>query len=98
MAKQEKVKFFNFCALQGRKRALLVNHAQGSADQLTIDTTMTKFIKITISKTGKTLYYRGDGFWFGRCSEAFAKQKMAEGIEVWKTNISPALAAGVIAG
>jgi len=60
--------------------------------------TMTKFIKITISKTGKALYYRGDGFWFGRCSEAFAKQKMAEGIPLWNTNIAPALGAGIIAG
>jgi hypothetical protein len=59
---------------------------------------MTKFIKITISKTGKALYYRGDGFWFGRCSEAFAKQKMAEGIPLWNTNIAPALGAGIIAG
>jgi hypothetical protein len=66
--------------------------------KITIDTTMTKFIKITISKTGKALYYRGDGFWFGRCSEAFARQKIAEGVEVWRTNINPALAAGVIAG
>jgi len=59
---------------------------------------MTKYIKIVISKTGKTLYYRGNGFWFGRCSEAFAKQKLAQGIQLWETNIKPALTAGVIAG
>ncbi len=59
---------------------------------------MTKYIKIVISKTGKALYYRGDGFWFGRCSEAFAKQKLAEGISLWETNIKPALLSGVIAG
>jgi hypothetical protein len=40
VAREEKVKFLNFCALQGRKRELLLYHAQGSADQLTIDTTM----------------------------------------------------------
>jgi hypothetical protein len=41
MAGKEKVKFLNFCALHGRKRALLLYHAQGSAhNQLTIDTTM----------------------------------------------------------
>jgi hypothetical protein len=59
---------------------------------------MTRFIKIVISKKGKALYYRGDGFWFGRCTEAYAKQKMAEGINVWSTNIQPAMISGVIAG
>jgi hypothetical protein len=60
--------------------------------------TMTKYIKIVISKSGKALYYRGDGFWFGRCSESFAKQKMAEGVSVWSANMNPALISGVIAG
>jgi hypothetical protein len=59
---------------------------------------MTKFIKIVISKKGKALYYRGDGFWFGRCTEAYAKQKIAEGINVCSTNVAPAMIAGIIAG
>lgn len=59
---------------------------------------MTKYIKIVISKSGKALYYRGDGLWFGRCSEAYAKQKLAEGVNVWETNTKPALLAGIIAG
>jgi hypothetical protein len=59
MAGEEKVKFLNFCALQGRKRELLLYHAQESAhNQLTIDTTMKTLtwnnangqeIKITVS-------------------------------------------------
>lgn len=63
-----------------------------------LNNTMTKFIKIVISKKGKTLYYRGDGFWFGRCSEAYAKEAIANGISVWEVNVKPAMISGFIAG
>jgi hypothetical protein len=36
-------------------------------------------IKKVISRKGKTLYYLGDGLWFGRTSKADAEKGLADG-------------------
>lgn len=43
-------------------------------------------IKKVISRKGKTLYYLGDGLWFGRTSKAQAEEGLADGsYTLWET-------------
>lgn len=71
-----------------------------SETQHTLNAMRHNRIKITFAKkTGKPLYYIGDGFWFGRISETEAKARLSNGTAtLWEVKTENAFLAGAIAG